>query len=346
MTRRFKIWAAGLLLTALTLPAGMAQAQDVQSRTIKLAFLPTADHPIGLGAKRLADLVAEKSGGQITVKIYPGGVLGPDLQNYSAMQGGTLDFNISNASYLAGNVKEMAVFDFPFLFNTVEEVGCGRRRPGREEAPGQAAREGPGRPRLYRSGLPPLQHPAPAVAKAEDVAGLKMRVIPTPIYVEVMNALGANAVPMPYTEVYSALETGAVDGMTNTLVNIIDMKFYEVAKHVTLTNHMYNAQALIMSKKTWDKLTEAERRIVQEAGAEMARLPAQGFARPQHQGHGAAQGRGAWRWWSCRRRRSRLCARRCSPWSRSSRPCSARSWWRSCGPRSRRCAARELTQAP
>jgi hypothetical protein len=89
------------------------------------------------------------------------------------------------------------------------------------------------------------------IAKAEDVAGLKMRVIPTPIYVDVMNALGANAVPMPYTETYAALESGAIDGMTNTLVNIMDMKFHEVAKHLTLTNHMYNAQALIMSKKTW-----------------------------------------------------------------------------------------------
>jgi TRAP-type C4-dicarboxylate transport system substrate-binding protein len=107
------------------------------------------------------------------------------------------------------------------------------------------------------------------IAKAEDVAGLKMRVIPTPIYVDVMNALGANAVPMPYTETYAALESGAIDGMTNTLVNIMDMKFHEVAKHLTLTNHIYNAQALIEQEDLGQAL-RGRAQIIQEAAAEMA----------------------------------------------------------------------------
>jgi hypothetical protein len=126
------------------------------------------------------------------------------------------------------------------------------------------------------------------IAKAEDVAGLKMRVIPTPIYVDVMNALGANAVPMPYTETYAALESGAIDGMTNTLVNIMDMKFHEVAKHLTLTNHMYNAQALIMSKKTW---TSSPRTSADHpgGGGRDGALPAQGLARPERQGAGPDQ---------------------------------------------------------
>ena len=97
-----------------------------------------------------------------------------------------------------------------------------------------------------------------------------MRVIPTPIYVDFMNATGANAVPMPFTETYTALEQGSIDGMTNPLLNIPDGKYDEVSKHLILTNHMYTPQIVIVSKKTWDKLSEEERKILQEAATETA----------------------------------------------------------------------------
>ena len=97
-----------------------------------------------------------------------------------------------------------------------------------------------------------------------------MRVIPTPIYVELMNALGANAVPMPFTETYTALEQGAIDGMTNPLLNIPDGKYNEVSKHLTLTNHMYTPQIVIASKRTWDKLSNEEKAILQGAATETA----------------------------------------------------------------------------
>ncbi len=108
------------------------------------------------------------------------------------------------------------------------------------------------------------------ITKADDFKGMKMRVIPTPIYVEFMNALGANAVPMPFTETYTALEQGAIDGMTNPLLNILDGKFNEVTKHLTLTSHMYTPQAVIVSKKFWDKLSADEKKILQDAATETA----------------------------------------------------------------------------
>jgi TRAP-type C4-dicarboxylate transport system substrate-binding protein len=95
-----------------------------------------------------------------------------------------------------------------------------------------------------------------------------MRVIPTPIYVDFMNSTGANALPMPFTETYTALEQGAIDGMTNPLLNIPDGKYNEVSKHLTLTNHMYSPQIVIVSKRTWDKLSAEERKILQEAAKE------------------------------------------------------------------------------
>ena len=97
-----------------------------------------------------------------------------------------------------------------------------------------------------------------------------MRVIPTPIYVEFMKSLGASPVPMAFTETYTALEQGAIDGMTNPLLIILDSKFDEVSKYLTITNHMYTPQAVVVSKKFWDKLTPAEQKLMRESAQETA----------------------------------------------------------------------------
>ena len=251
----------GLLLAGVALPASLGHAQDIQERTIRLSVAGNKGNPQVDGAEKLAELVEEKSGGLITIKIFEGGVLGPDLQNYSAMQGGTLDMNISNASYLAGNVKEFAVLDFPFLFSTVEEADAVVDGPVGQKLFAKLQERGLVGLAYTELGFRQFNNAERPITKAEDIEGLKIRVIPTPLYIDYMNAIGANALPMPYTETYTALETGAIDGMTNTPLNMIDMKFYEVAKYLTIDNHMYNPQAILMSKVTWDKLSEDEKKI-------------------------------------------------------------------------------------
>ena len=261
-------------LLAVTLLAGtmlapiVGQAQDIQERTIRMSTANNKGHPQVMGAERFAELVSEKSGGKITVKIFPGGVLGPDLQNFSAMQGGTLDMNVGNASLLAGNVKEFAIFDLPFLFHTREEAYAVMDGPVGKKLFDLLPQKGLVGLAYWELGFRDINNSERPIEKAEDLEGLKMRVIPTPIYVDFMNALGANAVPMPFTETYTALETGAIDGMTNPLINVKDSKFYEVTDYLTITNHMYNPQAVTISKITWDKLSDTEKKIFQEAALE------------------------------------------------------------------------------
>ena len=259
---------AGLLVPGMLLLAGAANAADIQKRTLKFPSASNKGHPQVLGVQKFADLVAEKSGGKITVKPFPGGVLGADLQTVSAMQGGTVDLTVMNASLLAGNVKEMAVLDFPYMFNTAEEADAVLDGPVGRKLLDKLPEKGLVGLAYWDLGFREMHTNKRPITKAEDLQGLKMRVIPTPIYVEFMNAVGANAVPMPFTETYTALETGAVDGMTNPLLNIMDGKFNEVSKYLSLTNHMYTPQAVIASKKLWDKLSEDERKILQEAAAE------------------------------------------------------------------------------
>lgn len=263
-----------LLRTALALSlaaaAAPALAADIQERTIKFPSASNKGHPQVLGVEKFAELVKGKSGGRITVKSFPGGTLGPDLQVVSAMQGGTVEMNVMNASLLAGNVKEMALFDLPYLFTSSKEADAvadgpvGRRLLDKLQARGLVGLA------YWDLGFRQMHTAKKPITRADDFKGMKMRVIPTPIYVEFMNSTGANAVPMPFTETYTALEQGAIDGMTNPLLNITDGKYNEVSRHLTLTNHMYTPQAVIVSKKFWDKLSADEKKILQDAASETA----------------------------------------------------------------------------
>lgn len=265
--RDLGLLGAALLMGTMLAPIA-GQAQDIQERTIRMSTANNKGHPQVMGAERFADLVAEKSGGKIEVKIFPGGVLGPDLQNFSAMQGGTLDMNVGNASLLAGNVKQFAIFDLPFMFHTREEAYAVMDGPVGKKLFDMLPEKGLVGLAYWELGFRDINNSERPIEKVEDLEGLKMRVIPTPIYVDFMNAMGANAVPMPFTETYTALETGAIDGMTNPLINVKDSKFYEVTDYLTITNHMYNPQAVTISKITWDKFSDTEKKIFQEAATE------------------------------------------------------------------------------
>jgi tripartite ATP-independent transporter DctP family solute receptor len=269
MRKRLTYLVATVLVPGALLLAGIGETlAQVQTRTLRFPSASNKGHPQVQGVEKFAELVAQKSGGKITVRPFPGGVLGPDLQVVSAMQGGTIDLNVMNASLLAGNVKEMAALDLPFLFNSAEEADAVIDGPIGHKLIDKLPAKGLIGLAYWDLGFREMHTRNKPIAKADDLRGLKMRVIPTPIYVDFMNSTGANALPMPFTETYTALEQGAIDGMTNPLLNIPDGKYNEVSKHLTLTNHMYSPQIVIVSKRTWDKLSGEERKILQEAAKE------------------------------------------------------------------------------
>ena len=258
--------AAVALATAAFFMAGAVAAQE--ARTLRFTAASNKGHPQVQGVEKFAEIVAKNSGGKIKVQVFPGGTLGPDLQVVSAMQGGTIDLNVMNASLLAGNVKEMAILDFPYLFNNAAEADAILDGPVGKKLMDKLPERGLVGLAYWDLGFREMHTTKKAVQKADDLKGLKMRVIPTPIYVDFMNATGANAVPMPFTETYSALEQGSIDGMTNPLLNILDGKYNEVTKHLTMTNHMYTPQIVIIGKKSWDKLSPADQKILRDAAVE------------------------------------------------------------------------------
>jgi len=256
------------LAAAATLAEPLCAHAQVAERTIKFAFQNQADHPQAQGAKKFADLVAAKSGGKITVKLFPGGTLGGDLQTVSALQGGTVDMTVLNAGILSAQAREFAVYDLPFLFGSPEEADAVTDGPFGQKLLAKLADKNLVGLGYWELGFRNLTNSKRAIAKADDIAGLKIRVIQSPIYIDLFNALGANAVPMPFPELYPALEQKAVDGQENPVTTIRSSKFNEVQKYLAITRHIYNPQAVLMGRKLHDALSPAEKKIVADAMAE------------------------------------------------------------------------------
>ncbi len=256
--------AAGALSTAYS--------QDFKDRTLKFAFQNQTGHPQAEGAKKFADLVAQKSGNKLQVKLFAGGVLGGDLQTVSALQGGTIEMTVLNAGILSAQVKEFAAYDFPFLFASPQEADTITDGPFGQGLLKKLDSKGLVGLGYWDLGFRNLTNSKHAIRKADDIAGLKIRVIQSPIYIDMFNALGANATPLPFPELYNALEQKAVDGQENPFSTILSSKFAEVQKYLTITRHIYNPQALLISKKVWDTFSDDEKRVIREAADEATRF--------------------------------------------------------------------------
>ncbi|AIM02561.1 TRAP transporter substrate-binding protein (plasmid) [Sinorhizobium meliloti WSM1022] len=259
--------ALGLAVPLALMTAGPALA-EIRDQTVKFASANNKGHPQVTGMEKFAELVKEKSGGKIEVKLFPGGTLGGDVQTVSALQGGVIEMTVLNAGILASNVKEFGAVDLPFLFNSGEEADKVMDGPFGTSLMERLPATGLVGVAYWELGFRNLTNNRHPVTKLEDIKGLKIRTIQSPIPVELFNALGANAVPLPYTELYTALETGTVDGQENPSANIINAKFYEVQKYMTLTRHQYNPQIVLVSKKFWDGLNDEEKTILQQAAVE------------------------------------------------------------------------------
>ena len=268
MRSKSAIFAAGLAAAVSLCLVASATAADIKERTLKFAFQNQKDHPQSLGAQKFAELVAQKSGGKITVKLFPGGTLGGDMQTISALQGGTVELTVLNAGLLSAAVKEFAAVDLPFLFNNGEEADKVVDGPFGKRLLDKLPEKGLVGLGYWDLGFRNLTNSKRPITKLEDIAGLKIRVLQSAIYIDLFSALGANPTPMPFPEVYSALEQHTVDGQENPATVIASSKFYEVQKYVTLTRHTYNPQAFLIGKKIWDQMSGDERRLIQEAADE------------------------------------------------------------------------------
>ena len=259
-TRRAAVVALAFLAASFAV-----QAQDIKERAFKLALQNPKGHPLVTGAEKFAEIVAAKSGGKLKVNIFPGGTLGGDAANVSALQGGTIEIVVLNSGILASQVKDFEVYDFPFMFANAQEADAVVDGPFGQKLHAKLADKGIVGLAYWELGFRSLTNSKRAVNKLEDLDGIKLRVMQNNVFLDSFKTLGANAVPLPFSELFSALETKAVDGQENPFNTILSSKFYEVQKYLTVTNHVYSPWIVLVSKKFWDGLSAAERNVLLEA---------------------------------------------------------------------------------
>ena len=195
----------------------------------------------------------------------PSSQLGNELQQQSALRGGTQEMLSASTTSLATVVPEFGLLDFPFIVGTTEQADAlvqGAYGKAMIDTLPQRGLIGLGYWGLGFRNVTNSKHP---IAKLEDFSGLKLRVIPNPVYLESFSAFKANPIPMAFGELYSALETRTVDGQENPYTVILSNKFFEVQKYVSATNHTFTQNIIIVSKIFWDKLSPVEQRMMREA---------------------------------------------------------------------------------
>ena len=256
------------VMLSLLAAGGMALAQDIQERTIKFGHLNNTDHPTSFGVKKFAEIVAAKSGGKIKVQEFASSQLGNELQQQAAMQGGVQEMLVASTTSLAGIVKEFGLFDFPFLFSNARQADAMVDGPLGKMLSAKLADKGIVVLGFFDLGFRNVTNSKRPITKAEDLEGLKLRVIPNPVFLETFKAFKANPTPMPFAELYGALESKAVDGQENPFAVIESSKLYEVQKYVSGTNHVYATNPVQISKRFWDRLSPVEQKLLQDAATE------------------------------------------------------------------------------
>lgn len=234
------------------------------SYTFRLADNQSPDYPTVIGDKKFAELVEERSDGRIKIEVFPSAQLGDEKSVLEQVQLGAIEFTRINASPLAEFNDDFSVLGLPYVFDTDEHLWNFL-----ESETGTALLDGLEQSKMkglayYDSGSRSFYSTKP-LTSIEDLKGLKIRVQQSKINIDFLDAIGASATPMPYGEVFSALQTGIIDGAENNLPSFDSSNHYQEAKHMIMDHHQRIPEVLLMSDATWDKLSEGDRKIIKQA---------------------------------------------------------------------------------
>lgn len=242
-----------------------AAAQDIKPRLIRFGYGLNEQSNQGRAVKLFAEQVEKASGGKMKVRAIGAAALGPDVQMQQALIGGAQEMMVGSTATLVGITKEMALWDTPFLFGNAKEADTILDGPIGEKVMARLPEKGLVGLVYWENGFRNLTNSKRPVTKMEDLDGIKLRVMQNNVYLDSFKMLGANAVPLPFSELFSALETKTVDGQENPYNTILSSKFFEVQKYLSVTNHVYSPWIVLVSKKWWDGLSKDEQKVLMDA---------------------------------------------------------------------------------
>ncbi len=258
---------AGIALAATALGAP-ALAADFGAHQFRVSNGAAEDHPVSAGINAMSSCLEAGSDGQMSLKGFYSGVLGDDAEATQSVRSGAIDMVVSGAAAIAGIEPAMGTFSLPFIFANDEEVDAIMTGPFFDYLAEKMPQHDLVLLSIWENGFRNATNSKHPIVKVSDFEGLNFRVMQNPIFLDTFRRLGANPVPMAFGEVFTALETGAVDGQENPLPLIEATKFYEVQKYVTLTRHAYSPTPVLMSKQVWDGLNGDEQALLQTCAAE------------------------------------------------------------------------------
>lgn len=258
--KRFFMCAVAIVAIALTVPA-------FAKTVLKLGHIAEVSHPYAQGADHFAKLVAEKSGGDMEVQVFPSSQLGSQKDMTEGLIYGTIDMVLTGTADLGQFQPKMSLFDLPFLFKDREHAYKALDTVGMELGKDLEPR-GLKLLGYMENGIRHLTNNVRPVKAPADMAGLKIRVMSNKIYIETIKSLGGSPTPMAFGELYSAMQQGTVDGQENPSAHIYTKRFFEVQKYASLTAHAYAPEPVLISMITWSRLSDAQKAVIQEAAKE------------------------------------------------------------------------------
>ena len=240
-----------------------AMAAEYQTRIIRFGYGLAEDSNQGRAAKFFTEDLAKRTGGKLRAKGFASASLGNDNQMQNALIGGAQEMTVVSTATLVGIEDSFGIYDLPFVFRSEQEADAildgsfGKMLTDKLQAKGLIGLV------YWENGFRNLTNSKRPITKMEDMQGVKLRVMQNPVYIDMFNGFGANAIPLAFSELFTALESHTVDGQENPINTIQSSKFYEVQKYLSITKHVYSPWILLASKKWWDGLNADEKKAIQ-----------------------------------------------------------------------------------
>ena len=249
-------------LVALIAAAGAAQACEI---TLRSSDTHPEGYPTVTAVEAMGDMLEERSGGRICVDVFHSAQLGQEKDTIEQTQLGVIDLNRVSLGPFNNIIEETKVFSLPYIFRSVEHMHNVVDGEIGDEILGEFSNHDLVGLAYYDGGSRSFYNSQKPITSIEDIEGLKFRVMQSDVFVDMVDALGGNATPLPYGEVYSSIQTGVIDGAENNWPSFESSGHYEVAGYYTLDQHLIVPEVLVMSKMKFDSLSEEDQALIRQA---------------------------------------------------------------------------------